>query len=468
MRIDTSQSLENIISIDFFDFIKDNEILDCEFSRRLYYFKNLNSEKSFITIQNQLFKTIKKILNLTDVKEIMKLPEIFDEGCKLNRLKNKEKRFLTPVDLYKLLQEKGNYYTLDYYLISPELLGKEAIRDIYEQYKQINWFIFIALNRGILNENETISKKSSKIKKEYKSIWNDFDDKIYRIPEKLSVEKFREFFIYCIKHHPRVKYEEARDVFECYHEPKIEELKDICFVVIDDLIEFLDIKNNQSNKNAIEKLSNNEVAILKKMLDEINICFYHTTPSFREDYFEIERFGDIKKADIYKNLMRLDRDFEIIYFSEKNHNAVSIALRDKNNLSNFNEFKNSINKRYNSLDICKTDTSEDSKIVVDYNKFENRAKLVIGKFPKIEFSRNSALIINYLYQSTKLDKKYKSYKDFNNSCNTNIKSPDFRKRISKINRRVCEVTEQLIKEVIQLEDKTKSTQLNHYRWEIST
>ena len=86
---------------------------------------------------------------------------------------------------------------------------------------------------------------------EYNRCWYELDELIYTKPVKLHVHKFEEFFFSCIEFHPRAGYEHWHDLFKHMHQrddKQFNEVKENAYVVIDDLIEFV-----ESQKNTIGK-----------------------------------------------------------------------------------------------------------------------------------------------------------------------------------------------------------------------
>jgi len=86
----------------------------------------------------------------------------------------------------------------------------------------------------------------------------------------------------------------------------------------------------------------------------------------------------------------------------------------------------------------------------------------------IEISEESAKIIYYLYEARKIDGKYKSYHDYNETFKTDIKSGAFTQAIIRVNHRVKKGTKEIVKKIIceQKKSETSPKQINRFRWEV--
>ena len=109
------------------------------------------------------------------------------------------------------------------------------------------------------------------------------------------------------------------------------------------------------------------------------------------------------------------------------------------------------------------------KIFYKYDDYSKEGKLKIGTFPEISFKKIPADILQFFFTNEKMGNDYKNYKNFNKFTDNEknyskpIKSDDFNKKISIINKRVGKGTNNLVKEIIQ-KGKNKSQEANIYRW----
>lgn len=249
------EQLENLIAIEFFDFIHESKTLKEKFYNRFDYLKRLSEDKNFIKLQNNLFETVVKITKLVNSDEVKKAQKTYNNQL-INRLKkiNNKKGFATLPILYEHIQNKNNYYQLGekaYFMPSEEISIFTNTAPTRRQYTTIEAFIDL-LEIYVFTKNHKNYRKYQKLIKEYKNLYYEFDKLIYRNPLKLHIKTFEDFFIFCIERHKREGYEPLYETHK-YSNIKdgMKKVKYFCSVVIDDLID--DLKKTQSSKEKTKK-----------------------------------------------------------------------------------------------------------------------------------------------------------------------------------------------------------------------
>ncbi len=106
-----------------------------------------------------------------------------------------------------------------------------------------------------------------------------------------------------------------------------------------------------------------------------------------------------------------------------------------------------------------------NQIAYNYDKVNQIGTLRIMD-SKIKFEKDRALILYYFYNTRKLSKDYKTYRDFNHRYGHEIDSPTFRISVREINERVNRETNNFVRELLVLKNKTKPSDLNRYRLNI--
>lgn len=99
----------------------------------------------------------------------------------------------------------------------------------------------------------------------------------------------------------------------------------------------------------LKELEENDIADLNKINKAIYDRFYsliqEQEPPFREDFFEIERFSNINKGQIFKLMAFLIRDIKIFEGKERNSKAFTIIFLDENHYKQFLNFKKIIEEK---------------------------------------------------------------------------------------------------------------------------
>ncbi|MBU1037320.1 hypothetical protein KKF32_04865 [Patescibacteria group bacterium] len=258
--------------------------------------------------------------------------------------------------------------------------------------------------------------------------------------------------------------------------------------IIDELEKIEEL--NPEIEQKLKSLPDEDIIDLKHIVEAIDVCFHSKDrPPFREDFFEISRIRKVEKAQIYRLIVMLDRDFRLLSCKERGKNdAYTIRFDSKQKLDDFRNFASKLNSKYYDLKIDETyykiqaelpriqemikeKPKKESQIKHSFNENGNKYYLTIGEFPEMEFERNPALIINFFYTSSKYKNDYKGYHDFNAyyKFEKDISSSDFAKRIKEINERVQGNTKNLINEIIIQKPKNddKNNELNQYKWDKS-
>jgi len=253
-------NFRQLIGIELFDFIQENNEVKYEFDRRLNYLKNLADDETFKLLQDNLFRTIQKILKLTSLQEVREKQKEWNNALgnrlKTRRLFNKadekENIVLTLPELYLELQNKDNYYRLgDSSYFSPmegeiSIVANTHIVPVKKQYEMNVGGFFQVIFSDKFTDNESGRVQFEKLLNEYNEQWYKLDELIYRIPIKLHFQNFERFFFDCVKFYQRQDYEFYHSFLEDSAEQKTEkqfkEIKENALVVIDDLVATLEEK----------------------------------------------------------------------------------------------------------------------------------------------------------------------------------------------------------------------------------
>lgn len=241
-----NNELKNLITIELFDYIRNNSTLKEEFFRRAEYLANLAKNEKFIYVQDQLFKKIVSALKIANAKQVSKLQKKLDKEYKnefklIDKLKKKdnddEDYALNLKEAYNAMQDKDRYFRLGYR--SPVYGQEEFSRltptfQLSEQYKMVER-LFQLINSTI--ENETLREKYKKALDEYNKIWHEFHELIFKTPIKLHIRDFEEFLLFCSITTPVEGYEVYHQLHGFYDNEKLETVKSFTTTVIDDLIE---------------------------------------------------------------------------------------------------------------------------------------------------------------------------------------------------------------------------------------
>lgn len=130
----------------------------------------------------------------------------------------------------------------------------------------------------------------------------------------------------------------------------------------------------------LKELEDNDIIDLNKINKAIYDRFYsliqEQEPPFREDFFEIERFSNINKSQIFKLMVFLIRDMKIFEGKERNGKAFSIIFLNENHYKQFLNFKNIIEEKVKEI------------------KYNNPNRVKLNKDRSILFIDNNAININ--------------------------------------------------------------------------
>lgn len=253
------KNFKDLVGIEIFDFMHENEELNPELERRVNYLKNLSTDKNFIDIQDKLYETIVKILKLTDIGQIEELPEELKTGYIIDfkNIKNKS-RFTLP-ELYNVLLVKENYWRLgDKKSFSPsegDIASSLSTFFIRKQYDIIEQFLD-TLFFEIFNKNNALALKHEQHANEYNVLEDQFDEKINKSVIKLHIREFNDFFSFCLAMYPRLNFGKRYYILlDNLSARNLEIIKNFTTVVIDDLIETMELQSEHGNTKS-EALQN--------------------------------------------------------------------------------------------------------------------------------------------------------------------------------------------------------------------
>ncbi len=308
---------KNLIGIELFDYIHSNDLLKDEFERRFNYLKNLADDKEFNTLQDNLFETIQKILKLTSSKEVQKRQKEYNNKLS-NKLKSRykneeeEKDFLTLPEIYVALQNKDNYYRLgdkDGSYFSPEEGEISKTKHIIPIKKQYEITIEGFFDRVFLSNPPKNKEKGEQIKKlltEYNDYWYEIDKPIYTTPVKLHTKNFEDFFFDCSVFYPREGYEFHYNLFKNstlrQTEKTFNDVKKNAIVVIDDLIDFVETKQEiiSESERVYEKIKGGK----DKKVKAITLSLSKTGDLCRQNGKCYEMGGKSKRCGLVRFLVK--------------------------------------------------------------------------------------------------------------------------------------------------------------------
>ena len=262
MSIELNEELKNLISIELFDYIRHNADLKEEFFRRAGYFNDLVKDKKVVSIQENLFKKIVSVLQITDIQEIEKLQKQLDTEQKntyklINRLKYKGKMSddedyaLTLIETYQALQDKSSYFKLGFKggsTYSTEISYFQHTVQTIEQYRMAE-ALFNLISLNIIIDDEVLYKKFEQAIKEYNKFWFEFNELIYRTPIRLHTRAFENFILFCSTTTEIEGYEPYHKLHGLFENDKLSEIRKFVMAVIDDLIEFSETKAEAGAEN---------------------------------------------------------------------------------------------------------------------------------------------------------------------------------------------------------------------------
>ncbi|MFA5029896.1 MAG: hypothetical protein WC518_04175 [Patescibacteria group bacterium] len=253
------KNIENIISIDLYDFIHESKDLKEKFYSIFDYFKNLVKNDEYIKTENELFDSILKMASFTNQREIDQLnEELKGENRHLFiKLKGEDNHDIELKDLYQKIQDKNNYYELGNVSISsiddPFIFTRTwAIRN---QYSAIG-HMFSVISWSINERNENEYEKFEVLFNNFKKLLDKFDNLIYRVPIRMKLRNFEKFLIFCVQRYPRADYEafynmRGDDLID--NNKILKKIKNNAEIVLNHLIETL--PNEKEGEDLEEKIS---------------------------------------------------------------------------------------------------------------------------------------------------------------------------------------------------------------------
>lgn len=474
---------KNLVAIELFDFIQENKLLKSLFDNRFEYLKRLATEKEFINIQNKLFEYINKILNLVDTQTIKQINQELSPYNKfINKLKSKkDKKIVSLLESVQEFKDKKNYYQLKYKDNYPHYITPEEISvfthtyPIKKQYDFADYLLDKIL--PFINNDESISQKikteSKRLSKLYNNYWHKFDQKIYRTPLKIHYKEFEDFFIFCVRMHPKNGYTLFHKLNGASkpNDAEFQKIKNNCLVVIDDLAESL---NDIQTTETITKITDDEIPELKRILDAIYYRLRCESEPYRFYVPFIEFPEEIPRYKIPYWIVKLGEEWEVItkgsgkVSGEKpQEQEIDIKVKDKNK---FLEFKKQIDNKYQKVKNKKPnkEINHNEKISYEYDSYGIPTGILkIKGSPNITFTKHPAKVIAFFYDIKEFDSEYKNYKHYNKYDQAVMKpitSNDFNKRIKKINDRVSRNTKHLIRKIIIKKELTPKQEPNLYKW----
>jgi len=353
-------NFRQLLGIELFDFIHENTILKNEIYKRFNYLEDLANDKSFKLLQDNLFKTIQKILKLTTLEEVKKWQkelnrrEAEKQQKKLddinvrsipNNLKtrrnidiNKQKDYLTLPEAYLELQNKDAYYRLgDDSAPFSSTIGEIAKQEIssgvpvlplINQYEETVENFFEYMFPNINDEKRRL--QFNKLIEEYKKYYSKLDELIYRIPIKSHFENFERFFLDCVRFYPREGYKLEYESFNqitlnlINKQEFFTETKENALVVIDDLTDL--IKGSPVTKieivggkitTQVEGLEKGLNAIAKTNEEEKKNKFPYKLPAGTEwKNFIIQFFNNKEEVYIQVNRFKHNENYAKMGFAD--------------------------------------------------------------------------------------------------------------------------------------------------------
>lgn len=177
---------------------------------------------------------------------------------------------------------------------------------------------------------------------------------------------------------------------------------------------------NGDNKNKLKFLTKKELLDLKKIVQIIEDIMLSKPKPYVKDYFEMEYFKDIDKLSVIRLLKKLDKDFEIIYFTMRpdSNDGVHISFINKEDESDFLNFKK-------ALDNFNTEKQPIEKITLVDPSISKTYKVIINSnyVNYITADKSNKLWEMLALITTKELLEYKKYKNSYDYINSKTKSP---------------------------------------------
>ena len=339
-----------LVGIELFDFIQRDVTLKNEFDRRFNYLEKLKSDRDFNRLQDNLFGNIQDILKFTSNEGVEKRQKEWKNAF-ANYLKmetfdlRRQKVFLELPELYSELQSKSNFYRLGEnspYSPEGEISIRTHVAPVLNQYhRNVRKFFQLIFNEDYIKKlDKKASSKLDNLLKQYDDYWFKLDEVLYRVPISLHFHNFEEFFLDCIKFHPRPSYEWYYDFFSSsdkHAEDRFEKIKENALVVIDDLNDVIKTNLNTEIRNSSDL---KKIVKIKQLEKRLNKEFKEVdTDLGNEEKTSTET--DSIKAELRGGLLILNKDTGSVTFNgfESSLNPIGQEIKVLSKLMNNKNFQ---------------------------------------------------------------------------------------------------------------------------------
>ncbi|MDC0977639.1 hypothetical protein OAR19_00105 [bacterium] len=309
---ESNNDFTDLVSIEIFNFIKENPILYKEFKNRACYFIALTENNDASKAQAQIIKKTVEILDLTNETQVKKMQETFKEKKYYfrNSFKNQstdektkyDDRFLSYLEAYNIFKDRDNYYLIgegqgNYNVDDSYITKFIPINCILNQYESIN-HLFNKLNNNIFVQEKTTENK-------YKTLIQNFNElflKIrYFIKEKsisLKTISFEKMYSYCAGINPQEDFQDQFTLgirlFVAETMP-FNDIKKCSINVLQELIFHIETKGKQNSHNNLDISNlkyNNWQDLKMKFINTQDVIIYDKKNNLFNSTFDLMGFVD--------------------------------------------------------------------------------------------------------------------------------------------------------------------------------
>jgi len=250
-RKEYNQEFRDLISLELYELIQENETLKGEHNRRSNYFHLLAKDEGYQKIEENLFQKASEIASLVDEDSVKHLKNEYisffksEKGFinlgnpKLGNAITVNKDVFTTSDLLKKIPKRESYYVLGdtdnpLWDKNNEEIAYTPSLCVRLQYQELSKF-FIGLYFDLQN---LIDKEKlvlfSKKRSEYEKTFSEFLKLIYKKPSQKHIKKHQSFDFLCRDFYGNnVKPITSREI------NTFEDMKDISLIVTEDMMDFL-------------------------------------------------------------------------------------------------------------------------------------------------------------------------------------------------------------------------------------